>query len=255
MFTECRVMQNRIVVEGYWRMKLQVGALASMAQPGQFIMLKCWEGSAPFFMRPFSINSVDKKAGTLDLLYKVVGKGTRIMTALAEGAAVQMLGPLGHGFPLDEKHKRIALVGRGVGAAPMRYLAEVARNAGMDVYVYLSAGREEYLFDLKHYVELGCITRSTTSWGQLVTAFFEEDLTSLRFDAAYTCGSKRLMRDIGRLANGHGFAAYVSLEEHMACGIGACKGCICSVQGKDGEERYANVCKEGPVFPIERLVR
>jgi dihydroorotate dehydrogenase electron transfer subunit len=248
-------MENRPVCEGFMRVKLAVGDMAKGALPGQFVMVKCWEGNAPFFMRPFSVNNADASAGTMDLLYKIVGCGTGLMQKLAPGSEMRVMGPLGSSFKIEAGAARIALIGRGVGAAPMRYLAQKAAQGGIAVHVYLSASKEEYLFDKAAYERLGCKVNTTVDPARLVTAYFEADLARHRFDAAYVCGSNRLMRDIKRLMDTYRFAGYASLEEHMACGIGACKGCVCTVRDENGDEHYEKVCKEGPVFAIERLVK
>jgi dihydroorotate dehydrogenase electron transfer subunit len=205
-------------------------------------------------MRPFSLNSVDTAAGTLEILYKIVGTGTETLSTLPEGAEADVLGPLGSPFPLSENMERIAVIGRGVGAAPMRFLAEQARSFGIDVHAYISANREEHLFDKDAYLAAGCSFTGCTDGNINVTSFFADDLKTMKFDAAYVCGSKRLMRDVSMLMDQYGFEGYVSLEAHMACGIGACKGCVVSIKMQDGSESYARVCKEGPVFPVKRIV-
>ena len=254
MLLSAKALSNGIFTPGFGRIVLDAPEIAEQAVPGQFVMLKYWQGTDPFLMRPFSINTVDRAGGTLGILYKVVGQGTELLANLPAGADVEVLAPCGNGFPLDDGMTRIAVIGRGVGAAPMRFLAEKARSMGIGVCAYISANAEEHLFDKAAYEAAGCTFTGCTDSSVNVTSFFAEDLKSMKFDAAYVCGSKRLMRDVSDLMDQYGFAGYVSLEAHMACGIGACKGCTVPVKTADGSEAYARVCKEGPVFPVKRIV-
>lgn len=252
-YSTVSVISNEPVVKNYGRIKLDASEIAATAKPGQFIMLKYWKGNVPYFMRPFSINSADRNAGTIEVLYKVVGVGTDLLRDLEAGAEVKILAPLGNWFEIKKHYKRAAVVGRGVGAAPMRYLAEELKRQGIDTYVYISASSPEYLFDQAYFEKAGCTFKQLTDDTKKVTSLFEEDLKSNKFDVAFTCGSNRLIRDLGRLMDIHGFEAYASMEEHMACGIGACKGCVITVYD-EGKSEYVRVCREGPVFPIKRLV-
>ena len=254
MYQTVKVVENQAVTPGYFRLVLRAEEMAAASQPGQFVMLKCWRGSDPFLMRPISINYADPQAGTMTFLCKIVGAGTRLLAELRPGDEVQVLGPLGHGFPLPEAPRRVAVIGRGIGIAPLRLLARRAMDRGAEVYAYLSGKTEEQIFDRAELAAMGAVVRSTCDSAVNVTAFFAEDLKTLPFDAAYSCGSRRLMREMHELHLRYGFASYVSLEEHMACGIGACKGCVCRTHDENGSERYETVCQCGPVFPTERIV-
>ena len=133
------------------RLRVQASEMAAQTQPGQFYMLKAWEGNVPFLMRPISVNSADQNAGTITFLYKVVGEGTKLLAALQVGDALWALGPLGHGFPVPEGAKRVAVIGRGIGIAPTRYLIETCIRRGVEVYAYLSGKREEEIFDRVYF--------------------------------------------------------------------------------------------------------
>ena len=253
MYIDSRVISNYEIDKDYGRISLEAPEIAAIALPGQFVMMKYWQGLTPFFMRPFSINSEDTKSGTIEILYKVVGEGTAILKKLQNGEKVQILGPLGNSFPLKDNFKRIAIIGRGVGAAPMRFLSEYARKKNVEVHVFISAAKPEFLFDTTYFQTIECQFIGCCDDRQMVTAYFEEELKQSRFDAAYVCGSKRLIGDVKRLMDQYGFEGYASLEAHMACGIGACKGCTVVIN-EEGTERFARVCKEGPIFPVRNLV-
>ena len=132
---------------------------------------------------------------------------------------------------------------------------EQLRAQGTEVYAYLSAKSEDDLFHQELFRTLGAVVRTTTAPNERITDAFAADAAQLPFDAAYSCGSNRLAAHMKQLPAQHGFPAYVSLEEHMACGVGACKGCTCTAHDKDsGEASYVRVCKSGPVFDVDRVL-
>ena len=236
-------------------MTLDTGDMAKSSKPGQFVMIKCWEGSEPFLMRPISINSVDRNNGTMTLLYAVKGIGTELLSKLQEGDSADVLGPVGSTFPLVQGASRVALIGRGIGIAPLLLLAQDYKAMGTELYVYLSAKQEEHLFNREAFEELGAVLRTTTDTNYVITDDMARDCEELGgFDAAYSCGSNRLAKGMKEVHIAYEFPAYVSLEQHMACGIGACKGCVCKAKNPaTGEEYYPRVCKEGPVFAVDEI--
>lgn len=254
MYQRATVVRNEQVIPGYMRMEVRAAEMAAAAQPGQFMMLRAWEGHVPFLPRPISINYADPAAGTLTFLYKVTGEGTERMAALRAGDGIQALGPLGHGFPLPDAQGALALIGRGIGIAPLRLLAGWGLARGHQVYAYLSAQSAQMLFDSQELTAMGAIVRSSADDRHRVTDLFAQDLKDHIFAAAYSCGSQRLMREMHALGRQYGFPTYVSLEEHMACGVGACKGCVCETHDRQGRRQYETVCHCGPVFPTERIV-
>lgn len=253
-YIDCQVIGNLIIHQDYGRISLKVPDIALSALPGQFVMMKYWQGYSPFFMRPFSINSTNKINGTIDILYKVIGEATALLQKLKSGEIIKILGPLGNFFPIRNGFTRIAIIGRGVGAAPMRFLAEYALEKKIEVQVFISASQPQFFFDEDFYKFMECKFFRSCDDNKIITSFFEDQLKINTFDAAYACGSKRLIKDIKRLMDIYSFEAYASLEEQMACGVGACKGCVCSIYN-EGIEQYARVCKEGPIFPIQKLVK
>ena len=260
MFKDCVVDYQKEISPGIFVMTLNVDEMAEEVEPGQFVMIKSWQGSDPFLMRPISINSVDRKGGIMTLLYTVKGKGTKLLSELGIGDLVQVLGPLGTPFPLIEEAKRVALIGRGIGIAPLLQLAQDYIRQGTEVYVYLSAKQESHLFNKDAFEYLGAKVRTTVNSQEVITDLMADDCRDLSesgempFDAAYSCGSNRLARGMQALHKEYGFPAYVSLEQHMACGIGACKGCVCTAKEEGSDQvYYPRVCKEGPVFDVDRI--
>ena len=255
MYNLYEVLSKEKVCDGYYTMTFRAPELARQASPGQFIMLKAWEGCDPYLMRPISLNRISPEEGTIGVLFKTAGRGTQLLSERAVGETVRILGPQGRGFPETDAYSRIAVIARGVGAAPMFPLAELCRRRGVSVYAYLSAKNMEQLFDRDALEGLGVQVRFSAGDAGLITDAFAEDCKTLRFDAAFCCGSMRLAREAKRICGEYGFPGYISMEERMGCGVGACKGCACREQNPDGKEvKYAYVCKDGPVFPIERIV-
>ena len=255
MYKKCKVIFQTEITEGVFVMTLDVGGMAEESLPGQFVMIKGWEGMEPFLMRPISINSVDRERGTMTILYNVKGRGTKLMSELKEGDTANVLGLLGQPFPVIKGARRVALIGRGIGIAPLLLLAQDYARQGTELYVYLSGKKEEYLFNKDVYEALGATVRTTTDANVNITDAFKEDCASVPFDAAYSCGSNRLARDMQEMHREYNFPAYISLEEHMACGVGACKGCVCNAKNlATGEDYYARVCKDGPVFNVDEVL-
>ena len=255
MYKDCQITFQKEICPNIFVMTLDIGNMADATMPGQFVMIKSWSGRDPFLMRPISVNSVDRKAGKMTLLYTVKGKGTQLLSQLNQGDTVQLIGPLGSSFPILPDAKRVALIGRGIGIAPLLLLAQDYAAQGTELFVYLSGNTEESLYDLKAFEYLGATVRTSINPNEVITDKMAEDCKEAPFDAAYSCGSKRLARGMKDLSEEYDFPAYVSLEQHMACGIGACKGCVCKATNQEtGEVYYPRVCKEGPVFPVAQVI-
>ena len=254
MYRKCNVIYNNDLGNDYVRLCFDLGTHTVQFQPGQFVMLKAWQGNDPFLMRPFSINSFNADNNTVEIVYHCVGKGTELMRSLKAQDGIEILGPLGQGFTLKESYKSIALIGRGVGAAPLRFLAEQALRQGITPYIFLSARSSEMLFDRNIYDAMGIDVYTSINPQELVTDKLRDLIEIVKIDAAYTCGSKRLMQELQQICKQYAIEGYVSLEEHMACGVGACLGCVCNIAAEPGLNKEVRVCKEGPVFDIERVV-
>ena len=260
---KCAVVDQTELIKDYYLIKIEAPQIVAQAIPGQFVMLQAWEYGMPLLRRPFSFHRLSPEAGTFELLYVNIGKGTEILSRLGSGDEVTIQGPAGNGITWPENPQRIAVVARGIGVAPMLAILDEAERRGIDSYAYLSA-RNSALLPRKDEIERkASIVRVTTddaseSTSGNVTSFLEEDLRDVKFDAVYTCGSRRLRRHVEKLKNLHGFAGWVLLEQIMACGRGECKGCAVRMKDNNGHPRlygeYALVCKDGPVFPVEEVV-
>lgn len=235
------VLSNEKVSEGIYR--LEVESDFSPAA-GQFFMVRAWE-KTPLLSRPISVNDATDK--TIVFLYQVKGEGTKILSELKPKDEVKLLGPLGHGFPVEELKGRIAIVGGGIGTAPLLYTLKSLKNCKTDVYLGFrdkSYGTSEF----EKYAEELHIATETGAEGHkgYVTDIFDAG----KYDTVLTCGPEIMMKAVARLCAKSGTPLYVSLEEHMACGVGACL--VCSCKTKYGNKR---VCKDGPVFKAEEVMQ
>ncbi len=251
-----KIRKHKLISNNYGEMVIEAPQIAKRAKPGQFVMLSRWQIKNLLLKRPFSFYQINPQEGRFTILYKIVGKGTEILSNSKIGDEIELIGPCGNGFLLPKEANRIALVARGIGIATLLPLAQEASNRGIEIYSFLSAREKSLLLGRDSLESLSFHTFYTTDDGSKgrkgkVTYFLEELLkeNKVNFEAVYTCGSKRLAQHIQELQQKFHFFSYVSLEERMGCGIGACKGCV--IRTCHG---YQRVCKEGPVFPLEEVM-
>lgn len=222
--------------------------LAKAAVPGQFICLYTKDKSA-LLPRPISICEVDKERESLRIVYRVAGKGTAEFSAYQVGDSVEVLGTLGNGFPYEKAAgKKVFLMGGGIGIPPMLELAKEMDAAKQIVVGY----RDDKTFlkeDLEKYGDVYIATEdgSVGAKGNVMDAIRENGLQA---DMIFACGPMPMLRAIKHYAEEKGIPAYISLEEHMACGVGACLGCVVKTREVDHHSHVNNarICTDGPVF-------
>lgn len=249
------VIGMRVLSPEYYLLRLHAPAIARAAQPGQFAMLRpAAEGAIdPLLGRPISIYRANAKTGDVDFIFKVVGRGTAMLAETALGETITVLGPIGNGFRVPEGAQRVALVGGGVGMPPLYFLAQRLKQTRPDCTATLFYGGRSRadLLQLKEWSALGVPVQAATDDGSfghhgLVTAPLQAHLAE--FDFLVACGPKPMLRAVQRLALDAGLPGQLSLEERMACGVGACLGCVCAtVEGK------RRICVDGPVFALEEV--
>jgi len=239
--TYSSIIQNKHIVEDIYEMHLEFEN--KEINPGQFFMVKSLEGSY-LLPRPISVYDYDGKI--LKLLYKVVGKGTKIFSKLKTEEKVQILGPLGNGFPLQDIKGKVALIGGGIGIAPLNYLVKNLKAFEIDSYL----GFRDKIYSLDKFEEFSQKLVIATETGNYGKKGFVTDFVNWEdYDTLITCGPEVMMNKIIKIGKDKSIKTYASLEKRMACGIGACLGC--SVKTTSGIKR---ACKEGPVFSGEELV-
>ncbi|MGE5371844.1 MAG: dihydroorotate dehydrogenase electron transfer subunit [Solirubrobacterales bacterium] len=252
------VVRHREVQPRYYELEFIAPAIAKDVLPGQFVNVRVGDSYDPLLRRPFSIYNVDKKLGSITVFYKVVGRGTRQMARIHIENRLDVMGPLGTPFSIPDGARSVVLVGGGVGIAPLVYLARVLTDHKIDVKVLLGASSAGYLCGKDILSKLGVSLMVSTDDGSegmkgRVTDLLASELERTKHDFVYACGPERMLARVTEIAEQFGVPGEISLEEHMACGVGACLGCAHRVK-QGAEYRYAKVCQEGPVFSIGEVL-
>lgn len=259
-----RLMEQEAVAHQTYRMLLHSPAIAGEARPGQFMMLQVRDGNDPLLRRPFSFHRIWSEAGAVEILYRVVGRGTWLMSRMEPGATLSLIGPLGNGFDLpDAAIDTIFLVAGGIGIAPIeelavRLLAVAGRSWDPSVHLFYGARTAEELLEADRVSRPGLQIHWSTDDGsrgfrgnviQCIEGAVEAD--GLRPTRVYGCGPLAMQYRLALWAMRRGVEAQLSLESLMACGFGACLGCALPAVSPDDptSERYLHVCKDGPIFP------
>ncbi len=258
---KAKVLSNENIGSGYFKMSLEAPSIARSATPGQFVQVRCSDTLEPFLRRPFSIHRLEPEGSKLkgiEILYEVVGKGTEILSKKRAGEFLKVLGPLGNGFTLprttnDERRTAILIAG-GIGIAPLVFLAEVLAEKKIKATVLIGAKIKKMLLCEKDLKKLGATVHVATDDGSkgykgLVTKLFEKVLPFTIHHSLftiYTCGPQPMLKNIADICAKQKIKCYASLEEKMACGLGACLGCVIRVKGKGTVHKL--VCKDGPIF-------
>lgn len=249
---DMKVAENSRLHQNYCLLKLKADDNLPEMCPGQFVQVRVEHSPTTFLRRPISINYVDKERNELWLLIQLVGDGTRTLAEARVGETLNVILPLGNGFTMpQDKNEKLLLIGGGVGTAPMLYLGSCLYSAGFMPTFLLGARSEKDLLQMDQFRQYGevYVTTEDGSMGEKGYVTNHSVLKSARFDRIWTCGPKPMMMAVARYASGESIPCEVSLENTMACGIGAC---LCCVE-KLKDENHVCVCTEGPVFNIEKL--
>lgn len=248
---QAKVLLHRPAGRGYYRLVLLAPALAAAAAPGHFVMLRVTANLDPLLARPFGISAVISKR-SIELYYRVAGRGTTLLTRVTPGQTLSVVGPLGNGFPVPDKAATPLLVAGGSGFPPLLYFAA---RYGKHARLFVGSRDKECLppatvmKDLRSRMK--AVHYATEDGSRGTCGFVTDSLAGYLARPAggeapviYACGPHAMLASVSRLAEEHSIPCYVSMEERMACGLGVCMGC--SVSMKAGG--YKRVCKEGPVF-------
>ncbi|SCP96029.1 dihydroorotate dehydrogenase electron transfer subunit [Anaerobium acetethylicum] len=243
------VIAQEEIATGVFSMWLKTDRIAAEAKAGQFISVYCREGSR-LLPRPISICEIDTADSALRIVYRVVGQGTEEFSKMNTGSQIEILGPLGNGFPLKER--KAFLIGGGIGIPPMLALAKE-----LDCEKNIILGYKDELFLQDELAEHGNIYIATEDGscgtkGNVLDAIREN---ALEADIIYACGPTPMLRAIKEYAAEKDIETWLSLEEKMACGIGACLACVCKSKETDSHTNVHNkrICKDGPVFLAEEV--
>ncbi len=250
-----RVLDNRPVTSDWFVMDIAAPATAPQCQPGQFLHIRPIPTHDPLLRRPLSIYDVLSESGIISLLYRIAGRGTSLLAKVAAEDNIDIMGPLGRGFTIPSENESVILVGGGVGVAPLMYLARVALERQCRVKLLLGAANAAQLGAAHRFERAGAQVKTASMDGSegchgLVTDLLEEENPG-DYARLYTCGPTPMMARVSAWAKAHDLWGEMSLEEHMACGVGACLGCACQLNAL--QPGYAKVCKDGPVFNIQAV--
>ncbi|HVA13088.1 MAG TPA: dihydroorotate dehydrogenase electron transfer subunit [Stellaceae bacterium] len=257
--TLCPVLSHAWVNDEYKHLVVRASPRALDASPGQFFQVLCPSPDQVevWFRRPQSVYRINRSAGTIEFLYKVVGRGTQGMASVEPGDQLNMVGPLGNGFMFDGSWKNVVALGRGVGLATMAPISQVAIDAGIRVTAILSARDEAHALAADMFEEAGSVIKVLDSDGSSSLENVEKLLRSLiaerRADAFFTCGSNRLLQLMKRLGKEFGIPGQAAMEQIMACGLGPCYICVRTFE-KNGKKEMRRVCVEGAVFNLQECL-
>jgi dihydroorotate dehydrogenase electron transfer subunit len=258
------VLSHKKYGEHYHSLTIVAPEIGERVRPGQFVNVRCGERRANILRRPFSVYRVHKRGGwasTIELVFDVEGPGTEYLSLLRGHAIVDLVGPLGRGFALPKRRAHCLLVGGGIGAAPLFFLADELRNEGHRVDVILGARNSGLLLNSIDARRLASVCRLTTEDGSAgdqgrVTDILEETMDKCETEVVYTCGPHPMLEAVSRICTERKIPVQVAVEELMACGYGVCMTCVMPLtrpqkSKKDEAEDeivYARSCTEGPVF-------
>jgi len=256
---KCRVLDHQQVAPQHFKLTISSKYISSHAEPGQFVNVRCGEDYDPLLRRPLSIHRISPEHERFELLYEVVGKGTEILSKYSVGSELDILGPLGKGFTIEKKEIAI-LVGGGMGVAPLLSLAESLKEKVKITYVLIGAKNMDRVLaekDFKGITDQVLVSTDDGSYGKkgfisdLLIDVLENTLapSTQPLTAIYACGPNPMLKAVTDISFQKKIPAQLSMEQHMACGIGTCLGCV--IQTKSG---YKKVCDEGPVFKAEEII-
>lgn len=275
--TKIKILKNSEVAPRYFKMAFAAPLIAKHCEPGQFIEIKISDGSEPLLRRPFGIHTIGYRSSgsgyrqhagkrmpsTIEILYEIRGAGTELLSRKKPGEFLDIIGPLGNGFNFmpGGSQRTSVLVAGGMGVAPLFFLAErlaARKNQKSKIkhLVLIGAKTKDHILCAQEFKKIGYDVKIATDDGSqgfkgYVSDLLDKKLKAMHYERAtiYACGPQPMLQEVQNIARAHSLSAQISLEAHMACGIGACLGCV--VDTVDGFKR---VCKDGPVFEAGKIV-
>ena len=260
-----KILSRKEVAPNIYLMKLKAPEIVQDTLPGQFIYIKCSKDNYPLLRRPLSIHRIDKEKEEIYILFQVAGEGTKLLSQRVVGDDLDIMGPIGNGFNIYPESKKIIIVGGGIGVAPLLALCEESIRQGKEVRVLIGALKKELVLGEESFKILGAKVDVATNDGSykykgLVTDLLEKIIKEGWLpDQIFACGPKLKLKKIVKISLNVHINCQISLEERMACGIGACLGCVCKIKTKDkkGDKvkyEYKRVCVDGPIFEGSEVV-
>lgn len=246
--------------EKIFKLTLSSPQISQRAKPGNFVHIKVSPHPYPLLRRAFSVHYVDKQKRSFDVLFKVVGNGTRVLSEKSPGDMLDILGPIGNNFSLPQKEETVMLVAGGMGIAPLWFLFTnlIKKNDRDKLIFFLGAKTQEEFLYYEKLKNLGTNLKVTTDDGSLgtkglVTEVFLKEIRRRKNEIpkliVYSCGPPEMLKKMSDISKRYGFSCQISLEGHMPCGVGACSGCVVKLENG----RYKRVCIDGPVFDAREI--
>lgn len=249
---DCVIVSKKNIAKGIFDLWVKCPQIAAEAKPGQFVDVKC---NGFTLRRPISICDIDIATGEIRLVFEIRGEGTDWLAGKNAGECIDLLGPLGNGFFVGKADKPAVFVGGGIGVPP---LLAASKPFGKNATAILGFRSANAVILKEDYEQNGasvilCTDDGTAGRHGVVTAPLQERLEAGACSAVYACGPKPMLKAIAEICEKKGVMCFVSMEERMACGVGACLSCACKVK-YEGQEKYFHVCKNGPVFNSKMIV-
>jgi dihydroorotate dehydrogenase electron transfer subunit len=251
------ILIHQAITETVYRMVVSSECLARESHPGQFIHVRVRDAIDPLLRRPFSVHRVSAEKNTVELLYRIVGRGTRLMSKLKSGDRLNLMGPLGNGFDLETPFDHALIVAGGMGSAPVFFLIDTLLDQGKQVTLFWGVKDGKEIFGTEEFKKRGVDVRIATEDGtvgrkglvtDLLLPFLAKEKNSSSL-CGFVCGPECMLGSVQKLASKTAFSWQASLEERMACGIGVCRGC--GVHLRDVGMKM--VCDDGPVFNLKEI--
>ncbi|WP_144548938.1 dihydroorotate dehydrogenase electron transfer subunit [Bacillus sp. X1(2014)] len=244
----CKVLSQKEIALDIYEMTIEGELVSQITEPGQFVHLKVSNGLDPLLRRPISISSYDFEQKSLTMIYRKDGRGTSMLAELRPGMHVDILGPLGNGFPVEEVSMgdTALLVGGGIGVPPLYELSNQLVAKGVKVIHVLGFQTASAVFYEEEFLKNGETYVATVDGSYGRKGFVTDVMKEMQFDCIYTCGPTPMLRAIEQ--NYQDKKVFLSLEERMGCGIGACFACVCKKKDDPTGVSYKKVCSDGPVF-------
>jgi len=244
----CKVLSQKEIASDIYELTIEGKLVTQITEPGQFVHIKVSNGLDPLLRRPISISSYDYEQKSLTMIYRKDGRGTSMLAELRPGMHVDILGPLGNGFPVEEVSMgdTALLVGGGIGVPPLYELSNQLVAKGVKVIHVLGFQTASAVFYEEEFLKNGETYVATVDGSYGRKGFVTDVMKELQFDCIYTCGPTPMLRAIEQ--NYQDKKVFLSLEERMGCGIGACFACVCKKKDDPTGVSYKKVCSDGPVF-------
>ncbi|MCJ7507895.1 MAG: dihydroorotate dehydrogenase electron transfer subunit [candidate division Zixibacteria bacterium] len=255
------ILRIEEITEKVFKLTLSSSFIAKNGKPGNFIHIKVSETTTPLLRRAFSLHKTNPRKGEIEILFKVVGLGTRILSEKRKGEVLDLIGPLGNSFSPPSRNQKVMMVAGGMGLAPLRFLLNEFlknKNPKKDNITFLQGAknRNEILYS-KELSSLGIKHLISTEDGSLgykgmVTDLLVKEVRIKDKVKIYACGPEGMMAFLSRISRKANLDCEVSLETHMPCGVGACAGCVVKTENNKIVE-YKKICSDGPIFDAKEV--